>query len=224
MSKNKYIIFEGIDGSGKSTALSLLASKLAKVLAPSELEITKEPSNGTYGTEFRKLIQLSAIEDKEGFDSIYPKDKFEILLNHLLQADRIDHLFGYGNIHNKLLMGKTILQDRSFLSNLAYQEIDISTQKEFILQGKNQFKTVVVYIDTKPEIALERIKSRAANDGTPFDKFEKLDELTRIYKNYNDIFASDYFQDLLKKDWKLIRINGNQTQEEILDELNLRLR
>lgn len=104
MNKGLLIVFEGIDGTGKSTQMSLLARYLReKGLAVIE---TREPTNGQFGQQIRALYT-----NRKG---VSPEQELELFL-----ADRQEH------VHNVLTPalqeGKIILCDRYFLSTAAYQ-------------------------------------------------------------------------------------------------------
>lgn len=106
MNKGLLIVFEGIDGTGKSTQMSLLARYLReKGLAVIE---TREPTNGQFGQQIRALYT-----NRKG---VSPEQELELFL-----ADRREH------VHNVLIPalqeGKIILCDRYFLSTAAYQGV-----------------------------------------------------------------------------------------------------
>jgi len=90
-----YIAFEGVDTAGKSTQLKLLSKKYDCIT-------TKEPGGTNIGATIRKLILENSLS-KEA----------EILL---FLADRAEHIFKV-IIPN---LKKTILSDRSLVSNIAY--------------------------------------------------------------------------------------------------------
>lgn len=106
MNKGLLIVFEGIDGTGKSTQMSLLAGYLRENgFAVIE---TREPTNGQFGQQIRALYS-----NRKG---VSPEQELELFL-----ADRQEH------VHNVLIPalqeGKIILCDRYFLSTAAYQGV-----------------------------------------------------------------------------------------------------
>jgi len=126
MNKGLLIVFEGIDGTGKSTQMSLLARYLReKGLAVIE---TREPTNGQFGQQIRALYT-----NRKG---VSPELELELFL-----ADRQEH------VHNVLIPalqeGKIILCDRYFLSTAAYQGI-VGRSSAGATPGAN---------DTKPAMA-----------------------------------------------------------------------
>ena len=99
-----YIVFEGIDGAGKSTQIKLLKEWLES--NGYEVETLVEPTDSEVGKLIRKILQRSDATT----------DRVQKTLGLLFAADRM------------LIMDrlsdekKVILSDRSFISSLAYQE------------------------------------------------------------------------------------------------------
>ncbi len=106
MNRGLLIVFEGIDGTGKSTQMSLLASALReKGLAVVE---TREPTNGSFGRQIRALYtQRNGVSREQELD--------------LFLADRREHVENL--LIPSLQEGKIVLCDRYFLSTAAYQGI-----------------------------------------------------------------------------------------------------
>ena len=69
-----FIVFEGIDGSGKTTQAEILARKLASLGIPNIL--TREPSDGLIGQNLRKLENRLTPEEE----------------SRLFLEDRLDHV------------------------------------------------------------------------------------------------------------------------------------
>jgi dTMP kinase len=98
------IVFEGTDGTGKSTQLSLLEKYLQNNHYP--VVTTREPTEGKYGQQIRKLYMQR--------DSRTPREELQLFL-----ADRKEHVDNL--ITPSLTSGKIVLCDRYFLSTIAYQ-------------------------------------------------------------------------------------------------------
>lgn len=103
MNKGKFIVFEGCEGSGKSTQLELLAQYLE--LNNIKVYRTKEPGGTVTGKKIRELILHDAQMNKTT----------ELLL---YAADRADHIDA---INNALSEGYWVLCDRFSWSTVAYQ-------------------------------------------------------------------------------------------------------
>ena len=102
--KGKLIVFEGTDGTGKSTQLELLANALQK--KGFHVVSSFEPTNGIYGQQIRKLYSNRKDTTLE--------EELELFL-----ADRREHVETL--IAPALAEGKIVLCDRYYLSTMAYQ-------------------------------------------------------------------------------------------------------
>ena len=99
-----YIVFEGIDGAGKSTQINLLKDWLDQ--NGFDVETVVEPTDSEVGKLIRKILQRPDATT----------DRIQKTLGLLFAADRM-------LIMDKLNDdSKVILSDRSFISSLAYQE------------------------------------------------------------------------------------------------------
>ncbi|MDR3238196.1 MAG: dTMP kinase [Spirochaetia bacterium] len=182
-----FIAFEGIDGSGKSTQVSLLASRLRD--RDIQCAALAEPSDGAYGLEIRKMLSggnpPGALRQME-----------------LFMLDRADD--AEKNIAPALAAGKTVIIDRYYFSNAAYQGA-MGLDYAFILEEnrKRAFPEPdkVFLIDLSPDTAIERIAGRA--NGAR-DIFEKKEFLAKV----RDIF----FKVL---DGRFVVIDGNQAAGKI---------
>lgn len=165
--KGCLIVFEGTDGTGKSTQLELLDKYLQAEGYP--VITTREPTNGKYGQEIRALYTNREQCSRE-----------EELL--LFLADRRQHVNEL--LNPSLLEGKIILCDRYFLSTAAYQGAN-GFHPEDILK-RNDFAPdpdLALLFQTPPEIGTERI---VMGRGETLNDFEQQDTLEKVAA----IFAS----------------------------------
>ncbi len=98
------IVFEGTDGTGKSTQLNLLASALQD--RGWDVVSTYEPTDGKYGKQIRELYknrEQTSIEEELDLFLADRKEHVDTLLTPSLQN------------------GKIVLCDRYYLSTIAYQ-------------------------------------------------------------------------------------------------------
>ncbi len=105
LKKGVLIAFEGVDGAGKSTQARLLYERLTK--AQFEADLSKEPTEGTWGKKLRKLIE-------EGRGDVGPQEELEWFIK-----DRFQHVKEI--INPGLLNNKIIILDRYYFSTIAYQ-------------------------------------------------------------------------------------------------------
>ena len=108
--KGKFIAFEGIDGSGKSTQVRLLAERLRSENIP--FYTTMEPTDSPVGSLIHQIMTGRVKAD--------PK-----VIAALFVADRLDHLLNDVNgISQKIDEGTTVIMDRYYFSSYAYQSVD----------------------------------------------------------------------------------------------------
>jgi len=161
----KFIVFEGLDGSGQTTQAEILGAFLTqegyKVLN------TKEP---TKESEAGKLIR-KIINSDQKIDALK--------LQEMFSQDRRWHL--ENKIIPGLKEGKIVISDRYFFSSFSYGLADGLDIKE-IYRLNNDFllPDIVFFLDVGPKICLERIKKR----GGKSDLFEKREVLEKVYGNY----------------------------------------
>lgn len=107
MSTPKFIVLEGIDGSGTTTQLSRVSAALRTL--GHRVHETREPTGGRIG----KLIR-EQLSDPSGVSAR--------CLALLFAADRIDHLDR--EILPALARGEVVVCDRYVMSSLVYQSLD----------------------------------------------------------------------------------------------------
>jgi dTMP kinase len=167
MNKGLLIVFEGIDGTGKSTQMSLLASFLKKNgLAVIE---TREPTNGQFGQQIRALYA-----NRNG---ISREEELELFI-----ADRQEH------VHDLLIPGlqegKIILCDRYFLSTAAYQGAVGFSPAEII--ERNSFAPspdLALLFCAPPKLGIERITIGRGDLLNDFEQEASLQKVAAIFDN-----------------------------------------
>ncbi|WP_409199841.1 dTMP kinase [Methanobrevibacter sp. DSM 116169] len=153
-----YIVFEGIDGAGKSTQIQLLKEWLEAL--GHEVETVVEPTDGEVGKLIRKILT-----QKRASSDIGQKE-----LGLLFAADRLELLeklndFEYSN--------KIVISDRSFYSSLAYQ----GPQKWIYEINKfAKIPDLVLLLDLDVKTSVSR------TDKT--DEFENEEFLNNVKENY----------------------------------------
>ena len=162
MKKGLFVVFEGIDGSGKSSCMASVAEALGK---KKKVVVTAEPTKGEIGMLLRSSNDISP--------------ETEALL---FTADRAEHT---AEIKKWTDEGKTVLCDRYYASTAAYQSAKLngrSVPMQWLMQMNNKviIKPDMTFLfDIDPETGLERIESRGEKS-----KFERLEYLKEVRSNY----------------------------------------
>jgi len=189
----KFIVFEGLDGSGQTTQANLLKKFLEK--KGFKVLLTKEPTNNN---EFGKRI------DK----ILHRKEKVSPLnLQKLFIKDRDWHLKNV--IEPALKEGKIVISDRYFFSTFAFGGIDVDMEKLIKMNDKFLMPDISIFLDVKPKTCISRIEGRSQKTGTKKTIFEKEKLLEKVYKNYL----------VLLKKFPLVRINGQRSIEDVHKEI-----
>ena len=151
-----YILFEGIDGAGKSTQIARLAAAFPQAI------VTKEPGGTKLGENLREILLKENDLDKRA----------EILL---FLTDRAEH---FGKII-KPNLDKMILSDRGFVSGMAYALAggnfsfeELLNLNKFALQGN--FPQKIVFFKADENTLRSRLGSRAQMDGIEARGFNYL--------------------------------------------------
>jgi len=160
--KGAFIVFEGIDGSGKSSCMEAIASILEK---RTEVIRTAEPTKGEIGMLLRSSPDLTAEAEAR-----------------LFVADRALHT---NEIKEWVADGNVVLCDRYYASTVAYQSADLdgrSADADWLMEINDKVITgpdLTILFDIDPEKGMERVESRGAKS-----KFERLAYLKEVRNNY----------------------------------------
>ena len=181
-----YILFEGIDGAGKSTQIARLAAAFPQAI------VTKEPGGTKLGENLREILLK-----ENGLDK-----RTEILL---FLADRAEHS---GKII-KPNSDKMILSDRGFVSGMAYALAggnfsfeELLSLNKFALQGN--FPQKIVFFKADESTLRSRLGSRAQMDGIEARGFAYL------------LRVQDAMEEILQKlDARYITIDAAMDEEKI---------
>ncbi len=198
-----FIVFEGVEGSGKTTQIDRLEDWLPTV-QPAPVVRTREPGGTELGTQVRSLLL-----DAESRDPIV--DRAELLL---FAADRAQHVEQL--IRPKLDTGSIVLCDRFTTSTIAYQGygrgLDVG-----MIQNLNAIATagitpdLTIWLDLDPAVGLRRAHDRGVinrMDG------ESLEFHRRVRQGYCAVAA-----ELAQRGDRLWRIDASATVDAITRDL-----
>ena len=190
----KFIVLEGLEGAGKTTARQAVIEAL-KEYNIHDLVFTREPGGTPLAEKLRQLIKH---ENEEAVT-----DKAELLMLYAARIQLVENV-----IRPALNSGKWVLGDRHDLSSHAYQgggrQLDrnlLNTLKQAILGDFEPDLTL--YLDIDPELGLSRARSRG--------------ELDRIEKQQLDFFqrTRQRYLELVRNNPKAIIINAGQSIEQV---------
>lgn len=177
-----FISFEGLEGSGKSTQASLLASRLKE--EGYNVIVTREPGGSRIGEQIRAITHARENVDLKGTAEAY-----------LMAASRAQHVREI--IRPSLELGKIVVCDRYIDSSLAYQgygrglgEETIETLNNLALDGI--YPDITVLLDVSPDFGHER---RSRNTQEKIDRLDlqQRDFYVRVYEGYKKL-AEKYRQ------------------------------
>ncbi|GFZ94148.1 dTMP kinase [Okeania sp. KiyG1] len=211
----KLIVFEGVEGGGKTTQIQLLrnwllekkqSSKLFSKFIDLEVIVTREPGGTKLGQALRELLLNTDISGEQ------IQEKAELLL---YAADRSQHI---ENLIKPYLEKRAIvLCDRFIDSTIAYQgygrglDLDLIQKLNHIATGglKNE---LTFWLDIDVKIGLTRAKNRG-----------KIDRMEQADIQFHQRVQQGY-QELAKSNPSIVRIDANLTIDKIQEQIQKVLR
>ena len=173
MNESKFIVFEGIDGAGKTTQINLLCAALEE--RGLRCMITAEPTDMPSGKKIREALS--------GKLKTTPLEMAE-----MFACDRAIHnTHPEEGINKALSDGIVVISDRYYYSSLAYQGAALGYDTVAALNLDNEsIRTPdkCIFLDLTPEKSLERIGKR----GEATEIYENFEYLTRTRAMFFDVF------------------------------------
>ena len=198
MNKPLFIVIEGLDGSGKSTAAKALADALVKRFSKKTLH-TYEPHDPSCGGDYIRNVLKKKITQFH-----------HRTLALAYAANRLDHNDRTIKPHLEKGDGHIVVSDRYYLSSLVYQSReglsfeDVMQLNELALQPD-----LIFFLNVSNETCYHRLNKR----NEPQELFEENLDGTR--KNY---FAAIEFLRKTRQE-KIVEIDGNGTVAEIVEQM-----
>jgi dTMP kinase len=192
--RGAFVAFEGIDGSGKGTQISLLKKRLEAEGYP--IYKTREPNDSPFGDLIHQVMigRVKTTND---------------VIAALFAADRLDHI---QNDTNGLLMflnrGVNVISDRYYFSSYAYQSVDLPM--DWIISANSLAADLLrpdatLFIDVDPEVTMARIEKNRMTK----ELFEDTERLIETRKRYFEAFEK------MKDRENIIIVDGDRAPEEV---------
>ena len=190
----KFIVIEGLEGAGKSTAHQCVVDTL-KELGVNDVVFTREPGGTPLAEKLRHLIKHETEEPVT--------DKAELLMLYAARIQLVDNV-----IKPALAQGKWVVGDRHDMSSQAYQGGGRQLGAAFLTHLKQivlgDFEPdLTLYLDIDPAVGLARARGRG--------------ELDRIEQQDLDFFhrTRARYLELVKDNPKAVMINAEQSIEQV---------
>ncbi|MDY1038452.1 dTMP kinase [Lelliottia sp. CFBP8978] len=180
--RSNYIVIEGLEGAGKTTARNVVVDTL-KELGIEEMVFTREPG----GTQLAEKLRSLVLDIKSVGDEAI-NDKAEVLMFYAARVQLVETV-----IKPALAKGCWVIGDRHDLSTQAYQgggrgidQTMLATLRDAVL---GDFRpNLTLYLDVTPEVGLKRARARGELDRI---EQESLDFFNRTRARYLELAAQD---------------------------------
>lgn len=189
----KFIVIEGLEGSGKSTAMKICADTLAR--ANIDYITTREPGGTPVAEQLRTIVKHA---EKESIST-----QTELLLMYAARSQLLENV-----IRPALASGQWVLGDRHDLSSQAYQgggrQISCEVMNflsQYVLAGTRPDLTM--YLDIEPALGLARARGRG-----------ELDRIEREDLSFFERTRARYLE-LAEQDERIVVIDASQAIEEV---------
>jgi len=169
MNRGKFIVFEGIDGSGKTTQIKHLEQYFEE--QNQAFHSTKEPTDGPIGKMIRQVLNRELKMSEKTMAALFLADR----LDHIQKEE--DGMLGL------VEQGTNVISDRYYLSSYAYHSAHVPL--DWVIAANSECAkllrpNLVIFLDITPEVSLERIrKSREM-----LDLYETEERLIKVRANY----------------------------------------
>lgn len=179
---SKYIVIEGLEGAGKTTARDVVVDTLRQ-LGVEEMVFTREPG----GTQLAEKLRSLVLDIRSVGDETITV-KAEVLMFYAARVQLVETV-----IKPALAKGSWVIGDRHDLSTQAYQgggrgvdQTMLATLRDAVLGDFHPDLTL--YLDVTPEVGLKRARARGELDRI---EQESLDFFNRTRARYLELAAAD---------------------------------
>ncbi|MDA0118306.1 dTMP kinase [Vibrio sp. T11.5] len=180
MTQAKFIVIEGLEGAGKSTAINAVLDTL-KQAGIEKVTNTREPGGTALAEKLRTLVKQDHVGEEL-------QDMTELLLMYAARVQLVENV-----IKPALDRGTWVVGDRHDMSSQAYQgggrQISKQTMAALKQTTLGDFKPdLTIYLDLDPRVGLERARGRGE-----LDRIEKMDMsfFDRTRERYLELASND---------------------------------
>jgi len=196
--KGCFIVFEGIDGSGKTEQVNQLAKKLRNMKY--DVVVTREPTrNSSIGRLIRKAL--------------YGKIEItEEALALLFASDRVNHTMK--KIIPEIEKGKVVISDRYIYSSLVYQSIG---KNKLINEDWIKIINPRIY-ETQQKVQYEKLYENIKKQELISSKYYEVFNFNKIefyIDNKNKMYKKREYRITEIGNTKILKVNGTLTIKEI---------
>lgn len=198
--KGSYVVFEGLNGSGKGEQVRLLLERLKKEFPKKNFLHVREPGGTEIAEATREIFQVRKFSEP-----MHP-----VCEQYLVAAARAQSLRVLVEPHLK--KGGVVISDRSFFSSIAHQGFGRKLGFEEVMKINDSaiggiWPDLVIFLDVPVKVAMSRAQ------GDRKDKFDVLDEKFYEATRKGYLFALKKYPRVVKK------INGNRSIPEVHQEV-----
>ena len=197
--KGKFIVFEGIDGAGKTTQVELLAANLRSL--GREVSLSAEPTTLPTGRAIRRALSGEEKKSECEMAAMFVLDRI---------AHNIDSEIGIRTLTER---GVDVISDRYYYSSLAYQgtATDYEWVKAMNINSPEiRRPDLCIYLDLLPEQSLERITRGRES----VEIYENLEKLTAVREKFLSVARN-----LTLDGENIYVVDAFRTPEEISSEI-----
>jgi len=187
----KFIVIEGLDGSGKTIQSRMLFDYLIQSNYP--VNLSYEPTHGPIGSILRQALIGRIIVDPKTIAALFA-------------ADRLDHIYNpTDGILKHLNKGIIEISDRYYLTSFAYQTLEVDQSWVWELNSQAIKPDLIIFLDVDPQECFRRISSSLIDD----EMYHKIDHFNKARFKYLEVINK------LKETEIIEIIDANTSVEEV---------
>ncbi|MNG70477.1 Thymidylate kinase [compost metagenome] len=178
--KSKFVVIEGLEGAGKTTARDTVVDVLREH-GINDIAFTREPGGTPLAEKLRDLF-------KRGVEGELPTIKAEVLMLYAARVQLVETV-----IKPALARGAWVVGDRHDLSSQAYQGGGRGVDQQLMASLRDtvlgEFRPdLTLYLDLPPIVGLQRARARGELDRI---EQEALPFFERTRARYKELAAQD---------------------------------